>query len=81
MRCDKTYSELWNLTENEDPLIAEAAHMAIRTLNKLIEKNRTYKHTLQVSKEAIRKNLVWAMYKDEEILYDAFKRIEKALKE
>lgn len=55
--------------------------MAIQTLNRLIDRNRDYEHTLRVSKEAIRKNLVWAMYKDEEVLYDAFKSIERALEE
>ena len=53
--------------------------MAIKTINKLKEQNEMYELALKVCKEAIQKNLAYAMYKDEEVLYGAFKIIEKSL--
>lgn len=40
IRCDKTFSELWNLTESKDTLVAEAAHMAIKTIKEFQDENR-----------------------------------------
>lgn len=39
MRTDKTYSELWNLTEHKDQTVREVAKMAINTLDGLHDEN------------------------------------------
>lgn len=41
VRIDKTYSELWNLVnDNEDETVRNTARMAINALQKLQEENR-----------------------------------------
>lgn len=47
IRCDKTFSELWNLTEHKNTLIAEAAHMAIKTINEFREENRKQQQEIE----------------------------------
>lgn len=79
-RYDKTMSELWNLTESRNGLISEAGHMAIKTIKELEEENKQLRIALTESAEAMRKNLVYAQYKDEKILLEAYEKANKLLK-
>ncbi|WP_447579946.1 hypothetical protein [Acinetobacter baumannii] len=54
IRCDKTFSELWNLTENKDNLVAEAAHMAIKTIKEFQEENRKQQQEIGRLKKELR---------------------------
>lgn len=40
---DKTLSELWDLAEHEDEVVAETAKMAIRAIQELKEENHKLK--------------------------------------
>lgn len=78
MSYKKTIYKLTELKKEKDH--EEIANMAIETIEKLNSNNKKYKEALKVCKEAIQKNLSHAMFKDEHVLLDAFKEIEKALK-
>lgn len=68
----------------DDPSIDEETKeliiSAIGAIGKLKTTNKQYESALHHAKEAMRKNLVYAMHKDETVLFNAIKRIEAVLK-